>query len=67
MVGIIAKALAAPDPGAVERADVRQLDGMIALAGQCLSEYDENDWRDQTWIDPDDVAYWARRPRAPEW
>jgi 4-hydroxyphenylacetate 3-monooxygenase len=32
------------------------LDGMIALAEQCLAEYDENGWRD-TWLDPDDVAY----------
>jgi 4-hydroxyphenylacetate 3-monooxygenase len=32
------------------------LDGMIALADQCLSEYDENGWRG-TWLDPDDVAY----------
>ena len=33
------------------------LDGMIALADQCLSEYDENGWRNSTWIAPDDVAY----------
>jgi 4-hydroxyphenylacetate 3-monooxygenase len=33
------------------------LDGMIALADQCLSEYDENGWTGSTWLDPDDVAY----------
>jgi 4-hydroxyphenylacetate 3-monooxygenase len=42
------------------------LDSMIALADQCLSEYDENGWRG-TWIDPGDVAYGAPRPpRAAE-
>ncbi len=30
---------------------------MIALADQCLSEYDEHGWRGSTWIDPGDVAY----------
>jgi len=30
---------------------------MIALADQCLSEYDENGWRGNTWVDPGDVAY----------
>ena len=34
-----------------------QLDGMIALADECMSDYDENGWRNPTWIDPDDVAY----------
>src|SRR5215467_5893480 len=33
------------------------LDGMIALAEQCLSDYDENGWRDAAWLDSDDVAY----------
>src|SRR5438105_5617763 len=33
------------------------LDGMIALAAQCLADYDENGWRDPAWLDPDDVAY----------
>jgi 4-hydroxyphenylacetate 3-monooxygenase len=33
------------------------LDGMIALADQCLSDYDENGWCGDTWLDPDDVAY----------
>ena len=33
------------------------MDAMIALADQCLSEYDENGWRGSTWIDPGDVAY----------
>jgi 4-hydroxyphenylacetate 3-monooxygenase len=33
------------------------LDGMIALAEQCLADYDENGWRDAAWLDSDDVAY----------
>ena len=33
------------------------LDGMIALAEQCLSDYDEDGWRNAAWLDPDDVAY----------
>jgi 4-hydroxyphenylacetate 3-monooxygenase len=33
------------------------LDSMIALAEQCMSEYDENGWTDHAWLDPDDVAY----------
>src|SRR6478672_13478632 len=33
------------------------LDGLIALADQCLSDYDENGWCGDTWLDPDDVAY----------
>src|SRR4051812_24302298 len=33
------------------------LEGMIALAEQCLAEYDENGWVGGTWLDPDDVAY----------
>jgi 4-hydroxyphenylacetate 3-monooxygenase len=33
------------------------LDSMIALAEQCLSDYDENGWRDSTWLNSDDVAF----------
>src|SRR5258707_1396910 len=33
------------------------LDGMIALAEQCLADYDENGWRDAAWLDPDHVAH----------
>jgi hypothetical protein len=33
------------------------LDSMIALAEQCMAEYDEGGWTDHTWLDPDDVAY----------
>jgi 4-hydroxyphenylacetate 3-monooxygenase len=33
------------------------LDSMIALAEQCMAEYDENGWTDHAWLDPDDVAY----------
>src|SRR5215208_1163685 len=32
-------------------------DQMVALADQCLSEYDENGWRGDIWLDPEDVAY----------
>ena len=41
-------------------------DGMIALAEQCMADYDENGWIGDTWVDPDDVAYpgvaGAKRP-----
>jgi hypothetical protein len=30
---------------------------MMALADQCMSEYDENGWTDPAWLDPGDVAY----------
>ena len=33
------------------------LEQMMALADQCMSEYDENGWTDPAWLDPDDVAY----------
>ena len=33
------------------------LDGMIALAEQCLADYDENGWTGSSWLDPEDVAY----------
>jgi 4-hydroxyphenylacetate 3-monooxygenase len=33
------------------------MDSMIALAEQCLADYDENGWVGDTWLDPDDVAY----------
>ena len=32
------------------------LDEMIALADKCLDEYDEDGWRDRTWLDAGDVA-----------
>ena len=28
---------------------------MIALADQCMADYDENGWTGDTWLDPDDV------------
>jgi 4-hydroxyphenylacetate 3-monooxygenase len=31
-------------------------DRMIALAEQCMADYDENGWTGDTWIDPDDIA-----------
>jgi 4-hydroxyphenylacetate 3-monooxygenase len=30
---------------------------MIALAEQCMADYDENGWTGDTWIDPDDIAH----------
>jgi 4-hydroxyphenylacetate 3-monooxygenase len=33
------------------------LDKMIALAEQCMGDYDENGWTDPAWLNPDDVAY----------
>jgi 4-hydroxyphenylacetate 3-monooxygenase len=33
------------------------LDGMVALAEQCMADYDEDGWTGDTWIDPDDIAY----------
>ena len=32
---------------------------MIALAERCLSDYDEDGWRNVAWVDPDDVAYFG--------
>jgi 4-hydroxyphenylacetate 3-monooxygenase len=32
-------------------------DRMIALAEQCMADYDDNGWTGDTWLDPDDVAY----------
>jgi 4-hydroxyphenylacetate 3-monooxygenase len=32
------------------------LDQMMALADQCMADYDENGWVGDTWVDPDDVA-----------
>jgi 4-hydroxyphenylacetate 3-monooxygenase len=32
------------------------LDAMVALAERCMSDYDENGWRDPTWLNPDDMA-----------
>jgi 4-hydroxyphenylacetate 3-monooxygenase len=38
------------------------LDGMIALAEQCLSDYDENGWRNPVWLNADDVGpSWDQR------
>jgi 4-hydroxyphenylacetate 3-monooxygenase len=33
------------------------LDRMVGLAEACMADYDENGWRDPSWINPDDVAY----------
>jgi len=32
------------------------LDKMIALAEECMADYNENGWTDTSWINPDDVA-----------
>jgi hypothetical protein len=41
---------------------------MIALADECLRDYDENGWIGSSWLDPDDVAFsgGARAGRAAE-
>jgi 4-hydroxyphenylacetate 3-monooxygenase len=36
-------------------------DGMIALAEQCMADYDEDGWTGDTWIDPDDIAHGSGR------
>jgi 4-hydroxyphenylacetate 3-monooxygenase len=41
------------------------LDNMIALAEQCMADYDENGWTGSTWLDPADVET-ARTVRAAE-
>ena len=47
-----------PHPGAVQRALERvATTGMIALADQCMADYDEKGWVGDTWLNPDDVAY----------
>jgi len=33
------------------------LDEMMALAEECMADYDENGWTRDTWLNPDDVAY----------
>jgi 4-hydroxyphenylacetate 3-monooxygenase len=33
------------------------LDSMIALADQCLADYDEIGWTDPAWLDPGEIAY----------
>jgi 4-hydroxyphenylacetate 3-monooxygenase len=40
------------------------LDGMMALAEQCMAEYDENGWTDPAWLNSDDVAYTDREDAA---
>jgi 4-hydroxyphenylacetate 3-monooxygenase len=32
------------------------LDSMMALADDCMADYDENGWTDDTWVNPDDVS-----------
>jgi 4-hydroxyphenylacetate 3-monooxygenase len=44
------------------------LDAMIALADDCMADYDEHGWTDPAWLNPDDVAYAApnAKPRPPQ-
>ena len=37
-------------------------DRMIALAEQCMADYDEDGWTGDTWIDPDDPGDSRRQP-----
>ena len=32
-------------------------DRMIALAEQCMADYDEDGWTGDTWLNPDGIAY----------
>jgi 4-hydroxyphenylacetate 3-monooxygenase len=40
------------------------LDRMVALAEECMSDYDEDGWTGETWINGDDVAFGAGRRKA---
>jgi 4-hydroxyphenylacetate 3-monooxygenase len=42
------------------------LDRMMALAEDCMADYDEDGWIDPTWLNPDDVAGPSRPARAAE-
>lgn len=42
------------------------LDRMMALADECMADYDEDGWVDPTWLNPDDVASPSRPARAAE-
>jgi 4-hydroxyphenylacetate 3-monooxygenase len=42
------------------------LDQMIALAEQCMADYDENGWKNPAWLDPDDVSAFGASARAAE-
>jgi 4-hydroxyphenylacetate 3-monooxygenase len=42
------------------------LDRMMALADECMADYDENGWTDPTWLNPDDVAHVGPPARAAE-
>jgi 4-hydroxyphenylacetate 3-monooxygenase len=43
------------------------LDRMVALAEQCMADYDEQGWKDPAWVNPDDVSNFSSRPaRAAE-
>jgi len=37
---------------------------MVALADQCMADYDEKGWVGDTWLNPDDVAYPGVRDTA---
>ena len=40
------------------------LDGMVALAEQCLADYDEHGWKDKAWVNPGDVSWLGRHAGA---
>lgn len=40
------------------------LDNMIALAEDCMADYDENGWTDPAWIDPGDVSAFRKPSKA---
>ena len=42
------------------------LDAMIALAEQCMADYDENGWTDDTWLNPDGAPGRASAAHAAE-
>jgi 4-hydroxyphenylacetate 3-monooxygenase len=39
------------------------LDRMIALAEDCMADYDEHGWKDPTWLNPNDVSNFASHAR----
>jgi 4-hydroxyphenylacetate 3-monooxygenase len=42
------------------------LDRMVALAEECMADYDEDGWIDPTWLNPDDVAAATKPVRVTE-
>ena len=42
------------------------LDRMVALAEDCMADYDEHGWVDPTWMNPGEDARTSRAARAAE-